>query len=345
MNRGASPSCLRERLPDPLPLVSAEPSDVERWDNLACLRGISERPWLATVHRGGRLLQLHVMPRPHDRMPEHKEWTLPDGYDGPVEFEDQGAGPNLCRIPRPGECKVRARGAIAGFTRQSRMRLLCKINAIASKEIPAFPKFITLTYPRELLPGWQWGKRQLNLFFQRFFKKWGRCAVIWRMEFQEDGAMHFHILAFIKRFIPWWELAKLWDELIGNQVDPWQSASTQIKQVKGWRQTCAYVAKYIAKDSDVAAMDIFHGRHWGVRFWSLLPVHRVIVALTEAEGFAVRRWIRRYRLARGVKTRDFGSHPPFCGQREIGITMFASALDVVRMLRLLRGYEIKELTG
>jgi hypothetical protein len=250
-----------------------------------------------------------------------------------------GSGANMARIPHPGILAPLPRGAVAGFTKGSRMRLLCKMNMIASAELPPCPKFITLTYPRELLPDWKWGKHQLDVFLHYFARKYGKTAAIWRMEFQDDGSMHFHIMAFIARFIPWKWIAHTWDTLIGNQVDPRDSASTQIQAMRNWRQTSYYVSKYIAKDDDIASMDIFHGRHWGVRYWKLLPVHKVIVALTEGEGFAIRRWVRRFRLAKGIPTRDLGDALPFCHQSEAGIMMFLAEGVTLRLIALCRGYD------
>ena len=219
------------------------------------------------------------------------------------------------------------------------MRLLCKMNMIASAEAPPRPKFVTLTYPRELLPSWEWAKHQLDQFLHRWFRKWGKASVIWRMEHQDDGSIHYHMVVWVTRFIPWWWVASCWDTLIGNQVTPRESASTQIRALRSWRQTSYYISKYIAKDTDESSMDIFHGRHWGCRYWRLLPVHKVIVALTEAEGYALRRWVRRFRIAKGIKTRGLGHALPFCHQSEAGIMMFLPPSWLWRMLALCRGYD------
>jgi hypothetical protein len=306
---------------------------------LACLRGISRPSWLAEYYRGGRLLKVRKEPRERGPRPPMEQWQQAEGYDGPVDFETVGTGANMCRIPHPGRLGPMPRGAVAGFTLGSRMRLLCKMNMISPSELAPCPKFITLTYPRELLPDWKWGKYQLDQWLHGFFRKWGKTAAIWRMEFQDDGSMHFHIMAFIARFIPWRWISSTWDTLIGNQVDPRDSASTQIQAMRNWRQTSYYVSKYIAKADDIASMDIFHGRHWGVRYWKLLPVHKVIVALTEGEGYALRRWIRRFRLAKGIPTRDLGHALPFCHQSEAGIMMFLAEADTLRMIALCRGYD------
>jgi len=312
---------------------------------LACHSVISQRAWLAEAYVGGRLLQLRRQPSGEPGRKPQPEWHVPDDDYSKIEYEIAGGGAEMCRIPRPGVFELPKRGKIRGFSRQSRMRLLCKLNMLASRELPPFAKFITLTYPRDLLPSWEWAKRQLNHVLMRMFRKWGDMPVLWRMEYQEDGSIHFHLLAFVKRFLPWWELADMWDTLIGNQVTPQESASTQVTAMKNWRQTSYYVSKYIAKDEEAAYWDLEHGRHWGVRFWGLLPVHKVVLALSVAEGYAVRRWIRRYRLARGVATRALGSALPFCHQSVAGITMFVPIADLVRIVRCLRGVTLRFDTG
>jgi hypothetical protein len=216
------------------------------------------------------------------------------------------------------------------------MRLLCRLNMIASSELPGPAKFITLTYPRDLLPSWEWSKRQLNAFLSAYFKRWGDCAILWRMEHQEDGAIHFHLMVFNKRYIPWWWVAREWDRLIGNQVVPEKSASTSIRAMRNWRQTQYYVSKYIAKDTDEAFWDVEHGRHWGCRHWALLPVHKVLTALGSRDGYNLRRWMRRWRLARGIKTRGLGAPLPYCHCSRAGMTLFISDRDTSRLLAGLR---------
>jgi hypothetical protein len=161
------------------------------------------------------------------------------------QFDDEGfvvSSPYSWRRP--------TRGRIAGFSTQARMRLLCKVNALSRPELPKHAKFITLTYPRELLPDWKWGKHQLDVFLHYLFRRWGKHGCLWRMEFQEDGSMHFHILLFMARFLPWRWVAHTWDTLIGNQCEPEESASTQVQGMRNVRQAFYYVSKYLAKDSE-----------------------------------------------------------------------------------------------
>ncbi len=312
--------------------------------SLACPHDISRRGWLLDIHLGGSLLKLRAEPRARDARLSPGEWQMPEGYEGPVEYEQCGRGANLRRIPHPGWFGPHKRGRIHGFSMQSRMRLLYKINALDAEEAGVLcsrAKFITLTYPRELLPSWEWAKRQLDAFLHALFRRTGRRALLWRMEYQEDGALHFHLILFYAPFLPWQWVAATWDRLIGNQVEPEDSASTEIHALRSWRQTKYYVSKYIAKESEEAYWDLEHGRHWGARNWDMLPVHRAPIALSAAEGFAVRRWLRRLRLAKGIKTRHLGRSLPFCHQSEAGLTLFDGSTTAVRMIRCLRGQTLE----
>jgi hypothetical protein len=79
------------------------------------------------------------------------------------------------------------RGAVKHFSSKSRMRLvrLCANNS------EKFRYFVTLTYHR-LMQNGRLAKKHLN----RFLTSLRRCGVnlyIWVLEFQERGAIHFHV--------------------------------------------------------------------------------------------------------------------------------------------------------
>jgi len=306
---------------------------------LACLRAITERSWRVELYRGARYVRVTPLPRAHAAGWVHKESQPIDGYDGPGDWHEVGSGAKLSRQRDGWVCAPVPRSPVAGFTRASRSRLLAKMNQIAAGELTCRPLFVTLTYPRQLLPDWKWAKYQLHHFLVSLFRKFGALPVLWRMEHQDDGAIHYHLMVFQQPYISWWWIAHTWDALIGNQVSPLDSASTQVRRMRSWRQASYYLSKYIAKQTYLGEMDICHGRHWGCRHWSLLPVHRVWLGLTESAGYALRRWLRRLRLARGVRTRDLGARLPFCGPRDAGLTGFVSEADARRMLLLCLGYD------
>ena len=321
-----------------LPFTQSASTGQSTLATLACLRAISATSWIAEFYRGGQLLKLRKEPHLGGHAPKREQWLLPDDFEGEERHELKGHGNNAVSFPLDRVWKAPARGAIHGFSRQARMRLLCKVNALARSELPKHAKFVTLTYPRELLPSWGWAKRQLHHFLTALFKKWGKHGTLWRMEFQEDGSVHFHLLVFMKRFLPWRWVAKEWDGLIGNQVEPEDSASTQVQGMRNTRQALYYVSKYIAKDDEISSMDIFHGRHWGARHWNLMPVHVVLLPLTEAAAYAWRRTIKRIRESKGVKTRDLGAAMPFCAASEAGITIFLSERECWRLVSWTQGY-------
>lgn len=321
-----------------LPLVSSPSTDDGTQKTLACLRSISRLQWLATFYRGGQLLQLRREPCLGERGASRFQWLLKEEY----KYDDCVAMPRFDEqgfvLESPYYWGQPKRGKVHGFSQQARLRLLCKVNELSRPELPKHAKFVTLTYPRELLPSWQWAKRQLDNFLHALFKRWGKHGCLWRMEYQEDGSIHFHLLVFMSRFLPWRWVAKQWDVQIGNQCEPEESASTQVQGMRNTRQAFYYVSKYIAKDTEDAFWDLEHGRHWGARHWALMPVHVVLLPLTEAAAYAWRRTIKRIREAKGVKTRDLGAPLPFCTAAAAGITIFLSERECWRLVRWTQGY-------
>jgi hypothetical protein len=83
----------------------------------------------------------------------------------------------------------RKRQEITCFSDRSRQRLRITIASVRRSE---HPLFCTLTYPAE----WTWDaklwKRHLKIFSQRFLRRWANAGFIWKLEFQQRGAPHFH---------------------------------------------------------------------------------------------------------------------------------------------------------
>lgn len=298
--------------------------------SLACYRVISQTGFTLRLYKGGRLLKLRYVGDKRD--PNHR----------PGEWLDNAKASNVhtrevFEVSESGHFGRRPRGAVRGFSRSSRMRLLEKFNALDSAHCTPHPKFITLTYPRELVPTWEVAKRQLNTFLWYLEKSFGRHGLMWRMEQQADGTLHFHILFWYQPFLSWRWVAQGWDGLIGNYVLPEQSASTNIQGVKGWRQVAYYVSKYVAKATSAAEGDTSHGRHWGTRNWSMMPVRVRVVALSLDEGYRVRRLIGQWRKAHGVRHSAFQGFCKFVPSAECGVSAFAPEKIGWKMLRFVTG--------
>jgi hypothetical protein len=107
------------------------------------------------------------------------------------------------------------------------------------------PVFITLTYGAEY-PSPDVAKQHLRAFLKRirrFSASDGRNGgFIWRLEFQERGAPHFHIICTNLVFIPKERIQEMWGEIIG-----YESPFSRIEMIRSKKGVMSYVSKYLAK--------------------------------------------------------------------------------------------------
>lgn len=153
------------------------------------------------------------------------------------------------------------RGKITAFSRKSRKRLLEFFARTAQTKLPRV--FLTLTYPSNMNDA-KTGKMHLRAFLERVRRKFPNSSAIWRIEYQERGAVHFHILFFS---LPFWKvesIRKAWSEIIGEE-----NPRIQIETIRSKRGSTFYVSKYVAKVTDDALVSLSNlpyshaGRHWG----------------------------------------------------------------------------------
>jgi len=136
--------------------------------------------------------------------------------------------------------KAHRRGKITGFSAQSRGRLFDIFNSMELRN-PVI--FITLTYEKDMTNA-QTAKAHLRSFIKRLQRLYQnrKMAFVWRMEFQERGAVHFHIMAFDLPFTPKETIKSMWAQVIGG-YDPF----TRIEMIYSSKKTMNYVSKYVAK--------------------------------------------------------------------------------------------------
>lgn len=168
------------------------------------------------------------------------------------------------------------RGIIRVFSRASRRRLLRFMARLKTRKIRA--TFITLTFSKAVSN--DWAKKVFKRFAMRLRRKYEGVSCVWRMEFQERGAIHFHIIAFA---LPFWKQSEL------QQV--WESCTEEgrsiadIRLVHGARSIMSYIAKYIAKADERTEItsledgsyqheppEKLSGRFWGWINKELLPL-------------------------------------------------------------------------
>ena len=176
------------------------------------------------------------------------------------------------------------RGKITDFSGQSRRRLLDLFHRFA---VTTKPVFLTLTYGEDY-PDAKTAKNQLRAFLERIrrFVPQGKTSCVWRMEFQERGAPHFHLIFFNLPFIKKEAIQRMWGSII-RQDRPF----TRIEMIRSHRALMGYVSKYIAKvnpseDSGFNSPTYLHayiqkhgeyvGRMWGVFNRDNLPFAELI---------------------------------------------------------------------
>jgi len=103
--------------------------------------------------------------------------------------------------------------------------------------------FLTLTYPEDY-DNAKASKNDLRALFKRIERLPGTSGIsaIWRMEFQERGAPHFHCVFFNLPYIPKEKIQKMWGEIIDCD-----RPFTRIECIYSQRKLMNYISKYVAK--------------------------------------------------------------------------------------------------
>jgi hypothetical protein len=155
------------------------------------------------------------------------------------------------------------RGAITGFSDDSRRRMLELMNKLSFESMT----FVTLTYPDVFPKDGKQVKDHLRRFRARLEKHFGKITVVWRMEYQQRGAPHFHLILLDAPFICRWWLSKAWVDSNDTKSMLNFRFGTNIKGVaqKGdSKKIINYICKYAGK---VEKHERNEENEWCGRFW------------------------------------------------------------------------------
>lgn len=163
------------------------------------------------------------------------------------------------------------RGIITGFSRASRRRLIDLTARLDTENVRK--TFLTLTFSD--MPDANQAKAALKRFTMRLRRAFPNFSAIWRLERQERGAIHFHLICFNLPYIPQKTLQKTWEECTGEA-----RSIIHIKLLNSSRAVMNYVSKYIAKplesegftSLDEPTYQHADGRHWGYVNKEKLPM-------------------------------------------------------------------------
>lgn len=208
-------------------------------------------------------------------------------------------GGNLTVLERSGTSRRGGglRGEITGFSGASRRRLQRAIEALDRRKLTAKrPLEAGLTYPETWPRDPKTWKRQLDAFSKTVRRRYPKAFVFWRLELQDRGAPHFHLLAFNVHRIPHEWLAETWYRIVASADPQHLVAGTHVDRVRNWRHMRAYIGKYLAKVEMNMRVATGFGRVWGI-----LNRERYTEALTEVLAevpsevfYRVRRIFARY---------------------------------------------------
>lgn len=225
-------------------------------------------------------------------------------------------------IPGKAPSATAARGAVDGFSAESRRRLMETLLKVDWARQDVY--FVTLTYPGEYEGDKTAWKRDLHAFHQRMTRRpeadfaWA----VWRLEPQRRGAPHFHVVA---GFSVEPGLADLrdwtrdsWSRILKLKAEPGAFARVGVEKarldpINGQAKLLNYLAKYVGKKEgkrnfvDQRSGEILaSGRVWGR--WGRLPVTETLaLALETDEYFTFLRRIRKlYRADRFLMSANVG---------------------------------------
>lgn len=178
------------------------------------------------------------------------------------------------------------RGVITGFSRASRRRLIDLAARLDTDNVRK--TFLTLTFSGSPEP--DKAKVALKRFTMRLRRAYPNFSAIWRLERQERGAIHFHLICFSLPYIPQRELQSVWEKCTDED-----RSILHIKLLNSSRAVMNYVSKYIAKGEDGSVFPSLDkptyqhatGRHWGYVNKESLPM-AASWSFHVADGDAVR---------------------------------------------------------
>jgi len=179
------------------------------------------------------------------------------------------------------------RQAVSSFSKRSRRRLRRWVHAIPRD---VWCLFVTLTY-HETDPSPEGAKEHLDHFCKRLRRTYPNASIVWKMEPQQRGVPHFHLLIYGVKFHPADDLSRSWHECTDEESKAHKKAGVDVERGvhndDGKLQS--YLAKYMNKEVDAPKTWGSPGRFWGIRGRENLPLGSWEQAstLTRAEAEAL----------------------------------------------------------
>lgn len=220
------------------------------------------------------------------------------------------------------------RGAIAGFSRHSRNRLL---RTVAKLQRSRRPLFITLTYPDEFvekrLDGEILKRKHLKNFYKRMQYRYPEMGLVWKLEYVErksgehQGVIfpHFHLIAWGLEGQDIFDMrdyvAGSWWEVCGKLSEDHRAAGTRVERLRSVGGVLYYASKYLGKE----VRDVFDDREAPInvgRWWGLMGRERLPFSYCQKIDFLepehYQKIIRYLNVVTGLPIGDWVSINAYC---------------------------------
>jgi len=235
-------------------------------------------------------------------------------------FIEWTAGASLLRVSGGGDYERSGggkRGKVKGFSRGSRRRLMQTIAKI--KPDGVLPCFVTITYPNEF-PSPIESKKHLKIFIKRLRRAYPLMGAIWKLEPQERGAPHYHMMVWgVEEYELFLWVVDTWHEIAGRgdenhklfHLGVLHDSKRCVEAVRSWRGVWSYASKYLGKTFEVAGWDSkATGRFWAVVNRQNIPFGKDMVMRITLNDAHV--WMRYQRRFAKLKSRSYPSLTTFC---------------------------------
>lgn len=219
-------------------------------------------------------------------------------------FVEWASGAGLLKVSQgiPGTPPVGGkRGKITGFSFASRRRLMQTIARIRF-DAP-LPMFVTLTYPNKF-PTPLESKKHIDRFLKRLHRKFSGVGGVCKLEPQQRGAPHYHMLVY---GVPFQELAYFvpfaWHDIAGDGDDNHLKFHLGlldnelcVQEVRSRQGVMRYASKYLGKTFEVSGWDeVYPGRFWSVFGKENVPFGQsMVMYITKKDAHIWMRYQRRF---------------------------------------------------
>lgn len=177
------------------------------------------------------------------------------------------------------------RGVISGFSRGARRRMFDLMNRLDVRGVRC--TFLTLTFAGAPAP--EEAKAAFKRFTMRLRRRFPDMAAVWRLELQQRGSIHFHLICFRLPFVAQRELQDIWTACTKEA-----RSIIDIRLLRSKKRVMGYVSKYIAKKTGAESAPSLDegtyqhaeptmglGRHWGYVNRDGLPFGELLQAFVE----------------------------------------------------------------